>query len=308
MRYLLILIIVLNQCVVIAAQGHTTTSKATVALLNEFRSIYIETFVTGKSEKLALFLDEEIRMMPPFQETIFGQANAVLYHNAFFERFKVASYERKEVEIIDLGSQVIEVGVFSMQLSLISSSEIFDIAGKYLNIWKKASDGKLFLITDAWNFDQYYEKLHSHLKFKDIPSVTTAFQPNVLINSNLKFELAALNKLLHYAVSAHDAAVWSQFYTDDSMLLANYVPLLKGKKAVDEYIKAHTAALPIFENLDIRNDRVDDLGNYIIEYASHIASCKNGDWSGVSTGKNIRIWRREPDHSLKLFRSITMYD
>jgi hypothetical protein len=28
----------------------------------------------------------------------------------------------------------------------------------------------------------------------------------------------------------------------------------------------------------------------------------------VGLGKNIRIWRREPDHTLKLFRSISMYD
>ncbi len=70
----------------------------------------------------------------------------------------------------------------------------------------------------------------------------------------------------------------------------------------------HVKELPVFEELDIRNDRIDNLGTFVIEYASHIASWKNGDSSGVGLGKNIRIWRREADHSLKLFRAIGMYD
>jgi hypothetical protein len=66
--------------------------------------------------------------------------------------------------------------------------------------------------------------------------------------------------------------------------------------------------MPIFEKLDVRNDRIDDLGNYVIEYASHIAIIRSGDFSGVSTGKDLAIWRREPNGALKIFRHITMYD
>lgn len=66
--------------------------------------------------------------------------------------------------------------------------------------------------------------------------------------------------------------------------------------------------MPIFEKLDIRNDRIDDLGKYVIEYASHIAVIRNGDYSGVGTGKDIRIWRREAGGSLKIFRHMAMYD
>ncbi len=35
---------------------------------------------------------------------------------------------------------------------------------------------------------------------------------------------------------------------------------------------------------------------------------RDGDWSGVFTGKDIRIWRREPDGTLRIFRNIAMYD
>jgi hypothetical protein len=46
----------------------------------------------------------------------------------------------------------------------------------------------------------------------------------------------------------------------------------------------------------------------VIEYASHIAIIRDGEYSGVGTGKNIVIWRREKGGSLKIFRGIAMYD
>ena len=45
-----------------------------------------------------------------------------------------------------------------------------------------------------------------------------------------------------------------------------------------------------------------------MEYASHVANRRSGDHSGVNTGKNLKIWRREADGSLKIFRSIDMYE
>jgi hypothetical protein len=47
--------------------------------------------------------------------------------------------------------------------------------------------------------------------------------------------------------------------------------------------------------LDIGNDRIEDLGNYVIEYASHMAMIRDRVFSGVFTGKDLAIWRREPN-------------
>ena len=64
----------------------------------------------------------------------------------------------------------------------------------------------------------------------------------------------------------------------------------------------------MFEKLDIRNDRIDEFDDVIVEYASHVANWRNGDSSGVNTGKNLRIWRRGPDHGLKIVLQIGSYD
>jgi len=83
---------------------------------------------------------------------------------------------------------------------------------------------------------------------------------------------------------------------------------IKPNPEIDAFLKEPVNQLPVFEQRASRNDQIDELGPFVIEYTSHIALVKNGDWSGVSTGKDIRIWRREPGGSLKIFRQMAMYD
>jgi ketosteroid isomerase-like protein len=281
---------------------------STKAYLKKFRDDYSKSLVTNKPDLLKSYFADTIRLMPTFQKTVFGKVNALLYFKSLTNRFTIHSYTRNEVEILDLGKQVLEIGEIKMRMALKSSGKEFDIAAKYLNLWVKAKNGEPKLLTEAWNGDHYYSELHDHLRFEDIPSIHIALQPNVLVTNDIQFELAALNRLLDATITEHDGRMWSLYYADDAKLMASYYPINSGRKAIDEYIQKHIKELPTFQELEIRNDRIDDLGNYIVEYASHIASWKNGDRSGVGLGKNIRIWRREQNHALKLFRSISMYD
>ena len=103
--------------------------------------------------------------------------------------------------------------------------------------------------------------------------------------------------------------IWSQFFADDGMFLYSQNPIYRGRQQLDPFIRRHAEKeLPIFENLDIRNDKIIDLGNYVIEYSSHNAIFRSGDYSGTNTGKDLRVWRREENGSLKIFRQIAMYD
>jgi hypothetical protein len=92
------------------------------------------------------------------------------------------------------------------------------------------------------------------------------------------------------------------------MMFYSNSPVYKGRNELDAFLAEHVQHLPVFEKLDIRNDQIDHQGEYVIEYASHTAIVRHGDWSGVGTGKDVRIWRREKDGSLKVFRAVAMYD
>jgi ketosteroid isomerase-like protein len=260
-----------------------------------------------RPEMLQAYYSENIRLMPEFQKTVMGKSNAMTYYKAFSGRFEIHDYSRDELETIDLGSRVVELGMFSMRMKFRSTGNEHELKGKYSTIWEKATDGKLSLITEAWNYN-HQVPIAEHLIFEEVPTVNIALQAHLPVNSSISFELAAYNRLQEVVITQHDPKMWSQFYTDDYMLFYSNNPIYKGRKEVDAFLEEHVKHLPVFEKLDIRNDHIDALGDYVIEYASHIAIIRNGDWSGVSTGKNIRIWRREKDGSLKIFRGIGMYD
>jgi ketosteroid isomerase-like protein len=245
--------------------------------------------------------------MPPYHGSVFGRDSARAYHAALFERFDIRKYHRDEVKTFDLGSRLIEVGRLTMTLTARSDLRSHEISGGYLDIWAQVSGKPASLIAHVWNTDRYPD-IASDLRFSNVPSVRTALEAHVPIKDNLSFELAALNKLHEVAITQGDDKVWSQFFADDAVLLANQHGIVQGRAAIDEYLARHTQGMPVFEKLDIRNDAIDPAGRFIIEYASHVANWRNGDSSGVNTGKNIRLWRREPDGSLKMICGIGTYD
>lgn len=289
------------------AEPHVSADEKTTAYLKKFRADYIKSIVDKKPELLGGYYAENIRLMPEFQKTVMGKSNALLYHKAFSERFETQEYDRNEIETLDLGSRVVEAGLFTLKTKVKNSSERLTIEGKYLNVWEKGENGKLSLITEAWNYNHSLP-IEEKMRFEQVPAVNIALAAHVPINSNISFELAALNRLAEVTIAQHDANIWSQFYTDDAMLLYSRSSIYKGRKAISEFHEKHVKEIPVFEKLDIRTDRIDDLGNYVIEYASHIAIVRDGKFSGVGTGKNIVIWRREKGGSLKIFRGIAMYD
>jgi ketosteroid isomerase-like protein len=291
---------------IVFAQTITQADEKTIVYLNDFRSEYIKSKANKKSEWLLSYFADDLRLMPEFQKTIIGKNNALFYDSAFANRFEVKDYQRTQSEIIDLGTRVIEIGSFIEKLILKGTKQQESITGKYMDVWSRDS-GKLLLITQAWNYNHSLP-WEGQLKFDNISSVDVALQGHVPINNNVSFELAAFNRLMEDIVSEHDDKLWLQFYSDDGIFMYSRNPPTAGKKALKEFLEKHVKDLVIFEKLDIRNDRIDDLGNYVIEYASHIAIIRDGDFSGVFTGKDLAIWRREPNGSLKIFRHIAMYD
>lgn len=281
--------------------------KAASVYLEQFRLDYIKSIVESNVSKLEIYYGENVRLMPEFQKTIIGKNNALDYHTAFSERFNVHKYTRNQVEVVDLGSKLLELGMFTIEMDLKSTGKEYSLKGKYFNVWEKTANGKLALITEAWNYNHHTE-ITEQLRFEKVPALQIAYQAHLPVNSNISFELAALNGLMERAFTQHDAKLMAQFYSDDAMFIYSYNPVYKGRKELDTFFEAHMKEMPIFEKLDNRTDQIDLLGEYVIEYGSHIANWRHGDSSGISTGKSLRIWRRAEDGSLKIFRQMAMYD
>jgi hypothetical protein len=262
--------------------------------------------LNGETAAVNEFFHSNARLMPEFNMTVTTRQNVDLYYKALHKRFDVTRYAREEKEILDLGSHVVEWGLFTMNLTHKAQKKEFIFQGKYMDIWEKDVLGKWSLTTQAWNYNHTTD-ISEQFRFTDVPVVNIALAAHAQINNNTSFELAGLNELMESVIIQHDATRWKMFYSDSGNFMYSNTPLYAGRAGLDRFFDEHVAGLPIFEKLDIRNDRIDDLGEYVIEYASHTAFVRGENWSGTGTGKDIRIWRRE-NCSLKIFRHIGMYD
>lgn len=246
-----------------------------------------------------------IRLMPEFQATIISNSNAEAYYQAFFDRFDVSGCERHSFEVTDIGKYVVELGDFNMDV--LDDEKAFTLRSRYMCIWEKQGGGLVKTI-EAWNYSHATD-LQDRLRFPEVPSIIPAFAAHVPISDNISFELQALNVLMSNIIIRHDHEVWSQFFSDDAMFVYTANPIYQGRQQLDAFIKKHAVEeIGVFEHLDIRNDTILESGTYVIELASHIANFRSGHYSGINTGKDLRIWRREENGTLKIFRQIAMYD
>ena len=290
-----------------AERSDTTVSREQRAALDAYRTATVRAYLDAKPDGIVRHLSETVRLLPAYQKTILGKADAATYYRAFLQRFAVSTYERQPIEVADIGQRVIEIGRFTMTVAVRGSAETHTLAGKYMDLWEKSASGKLALNTAAWNHDEY-PKIADQLRFADVPAVHMALQARQPVAAGVGLELAANQKLQESVIIQHDGKTWALFYADDAILLANHGGVVSGRKALDEYTVEHAKGFPVFEKLDLRTHRIDDLGKYVVEYASGVANWRVGESSGVSLGKNILLWRRDSGGMLKIWRSISMYD
>jgi ketosteroid isomerase-like protein len=277
------------------------------AALDAYRTAIAGAYLSGKPEGAVRPLAESVRLMPAYQKTVDGKADAATYYQAFLKRFAVRAYERSPIEVADLGSRIMEIGRFTMTVAARGSAETHTFAGKYMDLWEKSPGGTLTLHTAAWNHD-VMPKIAHQLRFAEVPSVHLALQARVPVTAGIRLELAALQKLEESAIAQHDGKTWALLYADDGIVLSNQGTVVSGRTALDEYFERHAKALPVFEKLDLRTHQLDDLGEYVIEYSSGVVTWKVNEWSGVNLGKGLLVWRRTKGGTPQIWRAISMYD
>ncbi|MBP7557385.1 MAG: nuclear transport factor 2 family protein [Chitinophagaceae bacterium] len=288
-------------------QRSVTADSRTVSYLAEFRKNYAAALKANDPAGATRLFADSIRLMPENQPTVWTKQHVLKYYQGLLSRIRVKDYQPVPLDVMDLGRMIVELGTFASIVQLKSKNSADTVHGKYANIWARDTKGVLLLTAQAWNYSQPLAIADS-LVIRDVPSVNMAYQAHIPVKDPLSFELAAYNSFQEKVIMEHDAVRWKQFYTDDFMFLYSNHPVYRGRTEIDAFLDDHVKQLPVFEKLDIRTDRIEDLDGYVLEYATHIAIVRSGDWSGVVTGKNIYIWRRDNNGILRICRGIAMYD
>ncbi len=294
--------VILTICLALPACAQTP------AILTDFNNALTTSMLAGQPELLSPFVNDTARLMPEFQMTVMNKVNVLQYYSSFARRFNVNSFSRTRSELLKLDDHwIIDWGLFETHLKHRDTGKEYELRGKYMDVWKRNSQGTLTLVTQAWNFNHQID-FGDLLRFSDVVTVNVAIGAHVTVQSRISFELAAYSELMRSTVQLHDSVRWSMFYADDGNFMYSNHPVYNGRRALNAFFKEHAAQLPIFENLDLRTDHIENLGKFVIEYSSHTAFVRGGNWSGTGTGKDLRVWRREQDGTLRIFRHIAMYD
>lgn len=66
---------------------------------------------------------------------------------------KITSYEPTTLKVIPNGNMIIEIGKYSITISVPELDRSINEFGKYLTIWEKQKDGSLKIKIETWNSD-----------------------------------------------------------------------------------------------------------------------------------------------------------
>lgn len=284
----------------------TKVAAAAVTQYAEQRQIYIDSILNENVQMVAKHFNETGELLLQGNASILGVANIERYFASLFEQFEITAYNRDMTEILEMGGKTAEIGSYSLSMRN-SKGLVRSMEGSYLSIWDMAENSEPKIALELWNFDHQINFSHE-LQFDDVPSTITAFEAHLPINSPASMELAAYATLIKDSVLMRDGAVLGQFYTQDGVILRNSNPPVVGIKDINHYWKQHASEIASMEGLQQRTTKLEEIGKYIIEHAAHIAIWRSGTYSGVNTGKHIRIWERQGDGRIKTRILASAYD
>ena len=272
--------------------------------LDAYRTAKVRAYLDGKPNGVLDHLAESVRLMPAYQKTVLGRTDAATYTRAFLKRFTVSAYDRVPIEVADLGQRVMEIGRFTMTVAMKGSAESHTLRGKYMDLWEKSAAGKLELNTAGWNHDEL-PKIADQLRSRTFRPFTSA-AARLPITAGVASSWPRCRNWMSRSLRSTTGrrGRFQRGRRDPAYRSPGGVR----RKALDEYMETHAKAFPLFEKLDLRTHKIDDLGEYVIEYASGVVTWKVNEYSGVNLGKGILIWRRANGGGLQKWRSISMYD
>jgi ketosteroid isomerase-like protein len=251
------------------------------------------------------FLDTSVFLLQAFP-SIHTKPHIQQYFTRLFEQNLVTSFSRDPIEVVNMGQKQAEAGQFILDF-IDSSGNARRIKGSYLTIWRSFPSSNAKIEVDLWNFDTAVDFKHTFV-FDDIPSTVTAYEPHLPISSDASIEIAAYSALIKESVLLRDGHVLSNLYSKDGLIIPNHNPPIKGHDAISTYWNEHILEIPSLEGLQQRTTKLEDLGQYVIQHSSHIVVWRAGQYSGVNTGKHIRIWQRQPSGRLKIRILASAYD
>lgn len=263
----------------------------------------VEAEVSDNMEALLEYYDVHALSMPEYQLTLEGHDEIKIYYAEILKRQNIKSYVQVPGEFIHLNNTIVEIGTFSKEYFNESNPEsLVTLHGKYWHIWEAGEEGSFKLVGEAFG---YFNPV-SHPEELTVPMYKK--QPDesdILLHKEIPFELKAYNALMEKGVRNRDGILRANFFTSDARIFPFAEPTVNGIDSIKPYLIGYSSRGQVVID-SIMCDTLDFkyAGNYVLEYDMFKVKWTNANGSGRTEGKGIRIWQRQQDSSLRLFREI----
>ena len=278
-----------------------------------FNERFTEGMLTGDSSVFLGSFSQEVKVMPEYDKSFLGKNNAKIYYDALFDQIQISRYERSQMEVLDIGQRRIEIGTFQMTIEHGTKGKSaaegpVSIPGTYFEVWDTSSKNDHKLLSQAWNYDEKVERENTLLRTSIAGGVRYAHEPIVPIKTAISYELAAKRALSVRLMQQRNTDAMAFGMADDAMYSTHETPPLIGKQAIKDYWRIYAEGWPSFDYLDTNNHQLYVHKDYVLTHNSYNMRWSTRDYSGISTGKGIALFKRNANGILQGYRTIAMHD
>ena len=134
-----------------SSAADTTGIPAVRAAVESTTTAFHQALRTNDTTSFYSFIDDDVIMMPPGEAEVRGIAKLRSWYSAFLGQYQTSSLNLKDKEVVVGDGWASEVGSYDWGLKPTKGgAEIVD-HGHYMQIWKRAPDGKWKFYREIWN-------------------------------------------------------------------------------------------------------------------------------------------------------------
>ncbi|WP_299438406.1 hypothetical protein [uncultured Aquimarina sp.] len=264
-------------------------------LLQEYNQKIINATKTGSFEVISDLYDKESLLMTDYNPLIVNNNNIKIYYDTVFARQNIKEYHRQTIDVLEFTNRIIEIGLFT---KIFENSQ--QLEGKYFNVWKKDTHGKIKLRAESFGYLRHIDDPTVFL----VPEATTSIPKAITIPRELEayIVLGKNNVIDRVPEKTADS------YTDDTMYLPFADTIKTGKSVLLDHYKAYYHNPAKIDSLELMTYAYDKVENGYIKYGGFYVDWTVPGFSGSTTGNGISYWRREKDNSLRIHRQIGLHN
>lgn len=272
-------------------------------IIQQLTNKLVEAEINDNLDDVMSYYDAYALSMPEYQLTLDGHDDIKSYYSAILKRQTIKSYVPVADEFIHINNTVVEIGTFKKAYVDDSNPDsLIMLTGKYWHIWEAAQNGTFKLVGEALGY-------FNHVPHPEMLTVQlNKMQPDesdILQQKEIPFELKAYNALMEKGVKNRDGILRSGFFTSDARIFPFAEPAVTGIENIKPYLIGYSSRGQVtIESVMCYTYDFKYAKDYVLEYALFKVKWTNAKGPGRTEGKGIRIWQRQGDNSLRLFREI----